>query len=141
MDKKSLLDWITIFIQSKDAYVGDLVNIKKATEFDLIAIYNNKEENIIVLPQIKNFDEFYEKLKKDVMIIIVVPNTKENFEIILENWKRLIDFDKLTIYFVNPDSQTETKWVIKPHMHNKISDDRSLKTGLETMFKSVQEVI
>jgi hypothetical protein len=45
------------------------------------------------------------------------------------------------MYFVNPESATDKKWMIYPHTHHKISDPSSLKLGLESLFSTVQEVV
>ena len=39
---------------------------------------------------------------------------------------------------MNPFSATENKWVIHPHVHNRVADSESIKKGLKAMFKSVE---
>jgi hypothetical protein len=56
---------------------------------------------------------------------------------LVDNWDKLIKFPSLTLYFVNPFSKLDKKWLINPYVHSKICDDKSLKTGLKSMFEMV----
>ena len=67
-------------------------------------------------------------------------NSKENLDFLMNKWNKLIKFDKLTIFFVNPFSELEKKWFISPYVHNKICDKDSLKLGLKTMFETVESI-
>ena len=46
----------------------------------------------------------------------------------------------LVVYFVNPFSKIEKKWIIYPSTHNRISDEASLKPGLRAMFDTVEAI-
>jgi len=137
--KEALTDWAINLIKSKDAITNSLQNIEKnKEEFDVKATYSNKEEFIIVEPFIKNTEEIIAKLQKDRYITIFVMNSYDNFKFLIDNWKKLIDFPKLTIYFVNMFSHTDKKWAIKPYLHNLVTDDKSLKEGLNSLFAAVE---
>jgi len=137
--KDVLIDWAINFIRSKDAITGILQNIEKDKEgFDIKATHSNKEEFIIVEPFIKKSEDIINKLQKDRYITIFVMNSYENFKFLIDNWKRLIDFQKLTIYFVNMFSHTDKKWAIKPYLHDLITNNKSLKEGLNSLFVTVE---
>jgi len=139
--KKILIEWTINFLNSKASIKNDLKKIEKNKEnYDLKAIYDDKEVYIIIEPFIENFDKLYGKIKKENFISIVLFNTIENFEITTEKWKRLIDFENLTIYFVNMFSSTDTKWIIKPYLHDKITDEKSLNIGLKSIFNMVEPI-
>ena len=139
--KQILTDWTINFIKNKDAILNTLEKIEKNKQgFELKAIYENKEEFIIIEAFIKDFDKLIERLDKDKYISIILFNNIENLNIIEENWNRFIDFEKLTIYFVNMFSTTDRKWIIKPHFHNKIIGERSLRSGLKSMFNMVEQI-
>lgn len=139
--KEALVDWIVGFIKHRDAINNNLIKIEEDKDgFDIKAVYNNKEEYVIADPFIKDFEKVVDKITKDKIVILVLFNTNENFDIIVENWKRLIDFDKLTIFFVNMFSSLDTKWIIKPYLHHRICDEKSLKTGLKSMFSMVEPI-
>ena len=52
---------------------------------------------------------------------------------------KLSSLPMLSIYFVNPNSSTEKKWIIYPFTHSKITEHSALKLGLMTLFESVEE--
>ena len=137
--KEALTEWAINFINHKASIKNDLQKIVE-DKIGIKAIYDDKEVFVIIEPFIDDFDVLFEKLEKDKHISIVLFNTIENFEIILEKWKRLIDFDKLTIYFVNMFCNTETKWIVKPYLHNKITEEKALKIGLKSMFSMVEPI-
>ena len=137
--KEALSEWIINFINHKAIIKNDLKKIENGKDF-LKAVYEDKEVKIIVEPFIENFDSLFDKIEKDKYVSIVLFNTIENFDIILEKWKRFIDFDKLTIYFVNMFSNTETKWIVKPYLHERITEEKSLKSGLKSIFNTVEPI-
>ena len=55
----------------------------------------------------------------------------------LDNWDKLTKYTSLMLYFVNPFSKLDKKWVINPHVHSKICDDKALRNGLKSMFEMV----
>ena len=38
----------------------------------------------------------------------------------------------LSIYFINPLSKTETRWILHPFTHNKVAEKESLITKMES---------
>ena len=139
--KKLLVDWTVNFIKNKDVVLDSIIKIEESKDgFDLKVIYNDKEVFFIAEPFIKDIDNIISRIDKDMHVNIVLFNSLDNFNIIADNWKRFVDFDKLTIYFVNMFSNTEKKWIIRPYVHNRISDKKSLKTGLKSMFSMVEPI-
>lgn len=139
--KNALIEWAINFIKTKDVLAGTLQNIEKNKDnFDLKVIYSNKEEFILIEPFVKNPEYIISKLQKEKYIIIFLLNTHENHKFLVDNWKKFVDFPKLTIYFVNMLSNTEKKWAIKPYLHNMIADQKSLKEGLNSMFIAVEPI-
>ena len=137
--KEVLTEWAINFINHKAAIKNDLKKIVE-DKIGIKAIYDDKEVLVIIEPFIEDFDSLYNKIEKDQHISLILFNTIENFDIILEKWKRFIDLDKLTIYFVNMFSNTEIKWIVKPYLHNKITEEKALKTGLKSMFNMVEPI-
>ena len=139
--KQLLQEWIINFIKNKDTLLNTLEKIDKNTEnFELKVSYKSKEEYIIIDPFIKDFNIILEKLDKEKYISIVLFNFEDNLNKILDNWKYLAEFEKLTIYFVNMFSATDQKWIIKPSLHNRIAEQKSLKQGLISMFNMVEPI-
>jgi hypothetical protein len=91
----------------------------------------------MIIPQIENLQKIIDKMDEKQAYGLVMLNTTNNFQILVDNWDKLIKFISLTLYFVNPFSKLDKKWVINPHVHHKICDENSLKTGLKSMFEMV----
>ena len=139
--KDALIEWFIGFIKHKDIVQDNLKDIEKDKGgYDLKLIYQDKEEYVIVVPFVKDSNELLDKIDKEKRISVVLFNSKDNFNMLLDNWKKLINFDKLTIYFANMFSASETKWIIRPYMHNMISEEASLKKGLKSMFGMVESI-
>ena len=142
-NSKKLLDYMTEwtfhYVKNKDILTKNIINIEKSDK-ELHVTFKNREEFYLILPSINNADEIIEKIKEKSYLTIVTLNSEENFKEILNNWKLFIDFQQFTIIFINPFSTTDTKWIISPYVHNKICDNASLKTGLKSMFNSVEPI-
>lgn len=70
--------------------------------------------------------------------VIITTNTKHNFDVLLKEWNQLVDEKDLTIIFAHPELN-ET-WVIRPHIHHKITDEEKLEEGLTSLFENVPRV-
>ncbi len=100
-----LIDWTINFIKNKDIISKKIEKIDKNKDgFDLYVKYRDKEQYFIIIPQIVDIDSIIQKINDNFYISIVILNSKQNFEIIVKNWKRFIDFKVLSIIFVNPFS-------------------------------------
>ncbi|MBR9698973.1 hypothetical protein GOV09_00765 [Candidatus Woesearchaeota archaeon] len=131
MVEKSLIEWALYYFKSKDAFQKKIVSIKK--HFPYLDIqYKDKKETIICCPELDQCEI------KDYTIITL--NRRKNVEFLHDNWKRLSSLPELKIYFINPFSTSEKRWIIHPFTHNKICDEESLKTGLLAMFETVEPI-
>jgi len=135
-----LKEWLIGYIKNRDILLRQVESIdEKHEEWDLVVkTKNGLEKYYIVKGEIENFEEIEKKLK-DETITLVVFNTKNNFDVVMENWKKLIDLPKFSILFVNPESELEKKWLIFPHTHHKITEKSSLVKGLKTLFQTVEK--
>lgn len=137
---KFLVDWTKLYIKHKDIVNKGIEIISQNKDFDLTVKYKDKEEFYMIEPFIKDIDKIIQKLNKDKTITLVVFNSKENFDFILDNWKTFIDLPHFKVIFVNPFSELDKKWVIQPYMHHKVCDESSLKLGLKSMFDMVTPI-
>jgi hypothetical protein len=133
--KVELKEWIKGFIKHKDIFTNSIIEIKDFDD-DFLVKYKDKEIFFYVS------DSLSEVLKRmqNSIVSIATLNTKANFDTLIQNWHTLTKDETLTIYFVNPNSKTENKWIIRPAIHNKIADEDTLKVGLESMFNTVEIV-
>jgi len=132
-----LREWAVSYVKHRDMIAKNIVDIKE--EQDRIVIEFKDKEQIFLIRPIAD-DSIIQKINKDKNICVVMLNSKENLDFLMNKWNKLIKFDKLTIFFVNPFSELEKKWFISPYVHNKICNENSLKLGLKTMFETVEKI-
>ena len=113
---------------------------------DYILITNEDGSHVIVIvkeklealkPIVDRFTQL-EQEHKPIKLTLVLLNKKENVDLIVSGWPHLIKKSNLSVLFVNPE--TNNKWSINPHIHDKIADKKSLKKGLLSIFESVEPV-
>ena len=136
-----LVDWTINFLKNKDILAKKIEKIENGKDgFDLYVKYRDREQYVIVAPQLKDMDSIIKKISNNSYFSIVTLNSKENFDAIVNIWSKLTGFKFLNIIFVNPFSESDKKWVIFPHTHHKICDESSLEAGLKSMFGMVEPI-
>lgn len=134
---KFLREWTVSYVKHRDMIAKNIVNIKE--EQDRVVVKFKDKEQVFLIRPIVN-DSLVEEIEKDKNIGIVMLNSKENLDFLIKKWSKLIKFEKLTLFFINPFSELEKKWFISPYIHNKICDKDSLNLGLKTMFETVESI-
>ena len=144
METKSgsfLADWTVNFIKNKDIISKKIQNIENGRNgFDLHVKYRDREQYFIIAPNISNIDSIIQKIDNNAHYTIVTLNSKENFDVLLKSWHRLVSFKFLNIIFVNPFSELDKKWVVFPYTHHRVCDESSLENGLKAMFGMVEPI-
>jgi len=135
--KELLCDWIVGFLKSKDVNARQITAIRKNEQgVDIVVEGALKSQHIIVKPVLGELD-ILESLK-DRHAVLVTTNSKENVEFLISNWDALAKYPHLCIYFVNPNSATDKRWVIFPATHNRIAERTALRKGIESMYATVE---
>ncbi len=132
---KFLLEWAEGHFRHRDVMTKSIETVE--TKEDKIVV-KHKDKTIECFVAISLEDININSMDKEAAVAIATFNTKKNFDFLISKWNELVDIKGLTIFFVNPLSQLDTKWIIKPFFHNKICDTASLKTGLSSMFETVE---
>lgn len=136
-----LVEWAMHFIKNKDIISKKIEKIENGKDgFDIYVKYKDREQYFIIAPTIADIDLIIERLNNNFYFSIVTLNSRGNFEIILKNWNKLVNFRFLNIIFVNPFSELDKRWVVFPHTHHKICDESSLENGLRAMFEMVEPI-
>lgn len=125
-----LLDWLKNHLKSLDIFKKEILSMSE-DKSDLIVEYKNKSRTFKIIAEIE--DNFIIENNQTLILL----NTPKNFQWMINKWNKLVLFDGLTIYFINPSLTNDNKWVIIPYNHNKICDKDSLKEGLKSLFDSV----
>jgi len=136
-----LVNWTINFVKNKDLISKKIEKIENGKDgFDLYVRYKDREQYFIIVPDIADIDAIIQRINNNYYFSIVTLNSKENFDIVIKNWNKLISFKFLNIIFVNPFSEMDKKWIVFPHTHHKICDESSLENGLKSMFKMVEPI-
>ena len=133
-----MIEWTKLYIQSKDAFLKEIQNLSQNEEWHLIANLKNGTRRLYLAQEHLNTEILLPKLGTEP-VFVIVNNSKQSFNELVDHWNELKTFPKLCIVFVNPDSDLEKKWLIYPYTHDRISDPQSLKLGLKTLFETVRE--
>lgn len=141
MDKVNsfLVDWSIRFLENKDAIKKEIVNIEKNKEgFDFVVHYKDKAKYFIITPMLEN--NIFSRIKNDGHFGIFTLNNMANIRFVVSEWRKLIDFKFLSIYFINPFSNLDKVWTVYPYTHSKICDKSSLGLGLRSMAEMVDMI-
>ncbi|MBI2656707.1 hypothetical protein HYX03_03135, partial [Candidatus Woesearchaeota archaeon] len=124
MENKShsfLVGWTIGFIKNKDIISKKIERIENGKDgFDLYVKYKDREQYFIISPNIADIDAIIQRLNNNSYFSIVTLNSRENFNIFIKSWHRLISFKFLNIIFVNPFSETDKKWIVFPYTHQRV---------------------
>ncbi|MBN1386701.1 hypothetical protein JW968_07085 [Candidatus Woesearchaeota archaeon] len=134
ISSKELSGWALDYVRSRDAHFRRIQDIARRGD-DFFVKFSDREVLYLIEPDMKA-----DSLDKDKNYVLVTLNTKKNFDALIRVWPDLKAIRGLAVWFVNPNSANETKWMINPYIHSKICDDESLKTGLKAMFDTVDVI-
>jgi len=131
-----IMDWAMNFVKNQDVFTKKIKEIK-INDSDFIVMNNDGEETQFIVKLI--IDDF-EKIIDENRVCIITLNNKNNLVCVINNWEKLIENKFLRIYFVNPFSKLDKKWILYPYSHHKICDESSLELGLKSMFSMVDKI-
>jgi len=134
-----IVDWGIRFLENKDAIKGEIDNIEKNKNgFDFIINCKDKVKYFIISLILEG--DIINKIKKESYYGIFTLNNSTNIRFIVSNWKQLVEFRFLNIYFINPFSDSDKVWVICPYIHDKVCDKASLESGFKSMAEMVNPI-
>jgi hypothetical protein len=137
-----LREWMMLNIKNKDLFLKKIIKLTQDVDgYDFVVEYADKKQYFIVRPLLGSTDDIIKKMNPEGHFAIVVLNKRDNLNMLIKSWSKLIEFKNLCIYFVNPASSTDKKWVIFPYTHNKVRERSSLELGLKSMFEIVEPAI
>ena len=142
-----LFEWTFQFIKNKDIVARKIVKVEEYINQDYIFVeYKDKKMVYLVVPSITDFEKKWEELQEakrkteSTDSCIVLFNSKQNFDKTLEKWSIIEKDPKLQIVFTNPFSMTDKRWIVIPYTHTRISEPSALKTGLKSLFDTVEPI-
>jgi len=132
-----LVDWFSRYLRNRDIYFKKIKDIQQKGNQILV-----QEKERFVTYYVLGFGDDIQNLvasfKEGEYYGLIFYNTEANFTQLVNHWPNLITHRHLIVYFVNPFSKLEKKWMVHPQTHDRISDTSSLKSGLRTMFEMVE---
>lgn len=134
-----LVEWTVDYLKNKDVMLRKIELIEKNKYgFDIYVKSNDKEQFFIVKPVIDNANDIFSKLDSERHFGLVVLNTAGNLDVLVKRWDDFAKIKGLAVYFVNPFSQLDKRWIVYPYTHNSICERGSLERGLKAMSEMVE---
>ena len=131
-----LVDWAIRFLENKDTIRKEIINIEKnENNSDFIIHYKDKVMYFIIKPILEG--NIFSRINVNDSYGIFTLNNPSNLRFVVTEWKKLIEFKFLSIFFINPFSPAEKAWAISPYIHDRICDKSSLELGLKSMAEMV----
>ena len=127
-----LQEWALQYIKQKDMIKQDLVSYK-AEENKVLCEYKEGKKSVFLCKENLELDEI-KNIKKDETFFLVCLCNEHNFKVLANNWDLFKTKQNLTFIFLNQN--IAEKWIIKPFIHAKIADPKTLKQGLRTMYET-----
>ncbi len=134
---KTIIEWAENYLRYRDLAQNKIREMKPEKDRIVVLHKDGSREMVISAPDLPKLDP---KAVSGPTIFVTL-NKKENLKFLADNWKVLSAVKEISVIFINPDSQLDTKWIIRPFVHNRICDDSSLKLGLKSMFETVDEIV
>lgn len=136
MDKVQVLkEWSITYFKHRDIIARKIQEIKDTPD-GLLVKYKDFEAKVLLLSELSGFETKLDNTKT----IVVTFNSKANLKTLIEAWSNINNKPLLSIIFINPLSDPETKWIIFPKTHSLVADDDTIAQGLRSLFGGVEEV-
>lgn len=137
---ESLKDWYIVYIKHKDIFDKRIRDIEDNSDTVYVK-YKDSSLTAIIRPEMQDVHSVVKNIKEcESPVHLVMYNKKNNLDAVLEAWSELAECKNLKVIFANPEASGDHKWIIVPHTHDKITPPSSLKSGLESLFQTVEEV-
>ena len=120
-----------------------LRRIDKIEEVDDSFIIHNLDQtknHIKIMPYLEEMDSIFNTFQGKAATLVIL-NSRENIDFLIQNWTRFTQMKELTIIFTNPNSLVEKKWIVNPYIHDKVTEPKALRGGLISLFATVDPVI
>lgn len=129
-----LYEWTKQYIRFRDSIKKQIIN-QRFGDKDILVEKKTGIEHYFIEPEL---DMLVNKIQEKEATYLVCVNSKKNISTVFSIWDKLIEQKKLTIIFANP--QSNQSWLIKPRLHEQISEREQLKKGLQSLYNSIETV-
>ncbi|MBI2143648.1 hypothetical protein HYU17_00660 [Candidatus Woesearchaeota archaeon] len=132
-----LKEWATTYSRHRDIPLKKIRDIKDTQNGFQIINKDGTSADCVILPSLKN--ALHPAETRGQRVIVTLSNI-ENIKEVCKAWDAMAADRTLLIIFANPLSEAEDRWVLKPHLHNKVCDTASLTQGLKAMSEFVEPI-
>src|SRR3989338_8894245 len=117
-----LAEWTVSYLKNKDILAKRIESIEKDKNgFNIIVNYSDRINFFVIMPIINDITGLIKKMNdKEAHYSLVTLNNRLNLDFLVKNWNALSEFRNLCIYFVNPFSQLDKKWLVFPYTHSRV---------------------
>jgi|SRR3989338_6212224 len=134
--KSFLMEWFVMYLENRGMFKKDLIKVEKFDQnSEFLAHYRDRIMHFLIKMDLES--DVLGRLGADENFGLVTLNNPVNIRFVVNNWNKLSGFGRLSIYFINPFSNSEKVWVIKPNVHDKICDKNCLELGLKAISEMV----
>ena len=133
-----LSEWLIRYLKNKDLMLHKIKELNHSGNL-VISVEKTGTKHYVVVPFITTYSEALIDIDSD-QITLVVYNTQNNISQLIKEWKPLLNQKRFMVFFVNPFSQQDKRWIICPRTHDMISDEKNLKEGIESLALSVDKI-
>ncbi|MEK6867452.1 MAG: hypothetical protein AABX98_01380, partial [Nanoarchaeota archaeon] len=130
----TLTEWTIIFVKHRDMMKQQIVSLQEKSHVVHAVYKGEKKQDSFCYEKLDDLGDILTAAKKcdadpNYSINVVCYNTQHNLTILIQHWQQFASHQRLMFYFVNPKSLTDTKWIINPWLHNRISDAKNMAAG------------
>ena len=136
---KYLVDWLVRYLKNRDLSFRRIKELK--IEDGVVSVLNKDGSCIqyVIILVFESPKAIFEKFGSadycDFCIITL--HSKENVSFLIQHWDLVSSKPRLLILFVNPFSQPEEKWVIRPSIHAKVCEKKNLARSFASISENV----
>lgn len=127
----NLKEWTINYVKNKDLIFRKLKDFDESKDS---VIFHFKDKDVEYLISSELDDNVVIFLNSKGHKAVVCDSRKSNLDYILKNWNKLKVRENFIILMVK--LETGEKFVLNPHVHNKICDEASLKKGLQSLYNN-----
>ena len=103
--------------------------------------HKNKEHIFLIEPFLEKDDWFEKEKKYEGHTSLVCYNTEDNFKYVFAHWNKLVGLGgHFSVYFINPFSKEEKRWIVYPQTHEAISEGENTEMGLKSLSGRVDRI-
>jgi len=134
---KYLREWVVRFLKNRDLIFKQIQSLEEKDD-EILVKFKEKEHLYVVQPFLDKLD--FKKFETNHQHkSLVAYNTKKNVDFLVKNWEKFVELGRnFSIFFINPFSKMEKRWILYPHTHNSISEGQNIELGLKSLSERVE---